>query len=106
MTEGLERFNALMIDVYRNRKENGTNFDIVFQQEMILRYTPQQEEKKPDPPGGQEHDQMPHVNCVVEVYSDFNMEDLVAHAADASGTGAGGVASVQDADDETSTVPV
>jgi hypothetical protein len=103
--EGLERFNALMIDVYRDRKENGTNFDIVFQQEMNLRYTPRQEEEEPDP-GGQEHEQMPHVNRVVQVYSDFNMEDLVAHAADASGTGAGGVASVHDADEETSSVPV
>ena len=110
--EGLERFNALMIDVYRDRKENGTNFDIVFQEEMNNRYTPGPEDEEPDP-GGQEHEQVPHVNRVVQVYSDFNMEELVAHA-DASGTGAGGVASRQqhnrdddqDTDEETSTVPV
>jgi hypothetical protein len=47
------------------------------------------------------------------VYSDFNIEQLVAHA-DASNTSAGGVASRQqqdhdgdhDADEEMSTVPV
>ena len=111
--EGLERFNALMIDVYHARKENGTNFDMVFQQKMINRYTPRQEDEEPDPGGQEEHEQMPHVNHVVQVYSNFNMKALVAHA-DASGTGAGGVASRQqhnhdddqDADEETSTVPV
>ena len=40
--EGLERFNALMIDVYRNRKENGTDFDMVFEEEINNRYTKQQ----------------------------------------------------------------
>jgi hypothetical protein len=125
--EGLERFNALMVDVYWDRKENGTNFDIIFQEEMNNRYTKQQNEE-PNP-GGQEHEQMPHVSRVVQVYSDFNIEQLVAHVdasdtsaggvvlvahVDASDTSAGGVVSRQqqdhdddhDADEETSTVPV
>ena len=30
--EGLERFNAIMVDVYRDRKENATAFDHVFKE--------------------------------------------------------------------------
>ena len=37
--EGLEHFNALMVDVYRDRQENGTSFDFVFIEEMIKRYS-------------------------------------------------------------------
>ena len=59
---------------YRDRKENGTNFDIIFHKEMNTRYTPRQEDEEPSDPGGQEHEQMPHVNRGVQVYSDFNME--------------------------------
>ena len=33
--DGLERFNGLMIDVYRDRKANGANFDNIFREEMI-----------------------------------------------------------------------
>ena len=35
--EGLERFNAIMVNVYRDREANGTNFDHVFNEEMISR---------------------------------------------------------------------
>ena len=108
--EGLERFNALMVDVYRDRQENGTSFDFVFKEEMIKRYSKKQNDD-PDP-GGQEHEQMPSVSRVVQVYSNFNIEQLVAHAN--AGTTAGGVASRQqqgndddhDADEEISTVVV
>ena len=35
--DGLERFNGLMIDVYRDRQANGANFDNIFREEMIKR---------------------------------------------------------------------
>ena len=34
----MERFNAIMVDVYRDREANGTTFDHVFKEEMISRY--------------------------------------------------------------------
>ncbi|KAI2508216.1 hypothetical protein MHU86_6145 [Fragilaria crotonensis] len=33
--DGLERFNGLMVDVYRDRQANGANFDNIFREEMI-----------------------------------------------------------------------
>lgn len=88
--EGLERFNAIMVDVYRDRKENGTAFDHVFKEEMISRYG-----KKQNGDGNQDEDHeqtAPESRRVVMVYSDFNMEQFMAHATSGS-SAAGGVAS-------------
>jgi hypothetical protein len=82
--EGLERFNALMIDVFRDREVNGTAFDHVFKEEMISRYG-----KKPNDETADEEQRAqpaPETRRVVMVYSDFNIEQFMAHAT--SGTSA------------------
>jgi hypothetical protein len=79
-----------MVDVYRDREENGTSFDFVFKEEMIKRYDKKQNDNTN--PGGQEHDeQTPSGSRVAQMCSDFNIEQLMAHAN--AGTSAGGVAS-------------
>jgi hypothetical protein len=83
--EGLERFNALMIDVVRDREENGANFDAIFKHEMINRYSRQNDITVL---GGQQQDQPALENCVVQVYSNFNMDQLMAHATATASTGA------------------
>ena len=88
--EGLERFNALMIDVYRDRQTNGTHFDNIFREEMIKRYGKQNDNTNP---GMVEHEQIAPENRVVQVYSDFNMEQFMAHATAGTSSAAVGVAS-------------
>ncbi|KAI2505583.1 hypothetical protein MHU86_8825 [Fragilaria crotonensis] len=83
--DGLERFNGLMIDVYR--QANGANFDNIFREEMIKRYGKQNDSA--NPARGGEDEQANPENRVVVVYSDFNMEQLMAHATAASAVGAG-----------------
>ena len=85
--EGLERFNAIMVDVYRDRQANGTAFDLAFKEEMISRYGKKQNESA-NQGGGQEHEQPAPESRVVMVYSDFNMEQFMAHAT--TGTSAAG----------------
>lgn len=88
--DGLERFNGLMIDVYRDRQANGANFDNIFREEMIKRYGKQNDTT--NPVRGEDEQTNPE-NRVVVVYSDFNMEHLMAHATAASSVGAGREAS-------------
>ncbi len=51
--EGLERFNAIMVYVHRDRQANGTAFNLVFKEEMISRYGKTQNESA-NKGGGQE----------------------------------------------------
>ena len=78
--EGLQRFNALMVDVYRDRRANGVAFDKIFQDEMIRRYGKQANTTNPAL-GNDE--QAPPEEQVVVVYNEFNIEQLLAHAAGA-----------------------
>ncbi len=97
--EGLQRYNALMVDEYCDREKNGTNFDDIFREEMIKRYGKQNDNT--NPARGREDEQTEPENCVVVVYSDFNIQQLMAHAAGVR-AGAGGVASTeqQQSDDD------
>jgi hypothetical protein len=91
--EGLERMNALMIDVVRDRQANGTHFDNIFKEEMIRKYTKEDTRN----PRGREHDEeIAQENRVVLVYNDFNIGQLLAHAAmdTIAGGGGGGVAAI------------
>jgi hypothetical protein len=76
--EGKERMNALLIDVARDRQANGENFDIIFKDEMIRRYTT---EDTRNPGGRQQDEELAPANRVVLVYNDFNIAQLLAHAA-------------------------
>ncbi len=49
----LERMNALMIDVARDRQANGAHFVNIFKEEMIRRYTKEDTRN----PGGRQHDE-------------------------------------------------
>jgi hypothetical protein len=73
--EGKERMNALMIDVARDRQANGPHFDIIFKDEMIRRYT------KEDTGGNVHEEEVAPQDRVVIVYNDFNIAQLLAHAA-------------------------
>ena len=97
--EGLQRYNALMVDVYCDREKNGTNFDDIFREEMIKRYGKQNDNT--NPARGREDEQTAPENRVVVVYSDFNIQQLMAHAAGVRAV-AGGVASTeqQQSDDD------
>jgi len=76
--DGLERMNALMIDVARDRQANGAHFDNIFKDEMIRRYNKEDTRN----PGGRQHDEeVAPENRVVIVYNDFNIAQLLAHAA-------------------------
>lgn len=90
--EGLERFNAIMVDVYRDREVNGTAFDHEFKEEMISRYAKKQSESENQDEEHQEQN-LPERRRVVTVYSDFNMEQLKAHATSGTSAVAYGVAS-------------
>jgi hypothetical protein len=74
--EGKERMNALLVDVARDRQANGENFDIMFKDEMIRKYTKEDTRN----PGGNDEELAPE-NRVVLVYNDFNIAQLLAHAA-------------------------
>ena len=80
--EGLERFNGLMVDVFRDRQVNGAKFDVIFREEMIRRYSKQNDST--NPAAGGENEQPAPEKRVVVVYSDFNMEQLMAHTTGAS----------------------
>jgi hypothetical protein len=88
-----------MVDVYRDREVNGANFDNIFREEMVKRYGKQNDITNPGR-GGEEVQTAPEDRVVV-VYSDFNIEQLMAHAAGVSAA-AGGVASSreQQSDDD------
>ena len=75
--EGLERLNEIMVDVTRDRIANGPHFDILFKDEMIRRYT------RVDTRNRQHHAEevLAPANRVVHVYNDFNIAQLLAHAA-------------------------
>ena len=66
--DGLERFNGLMIDVYRDRQANGANFDNIIREEMIKRNGKQNDTTKPV--RGEDEQTNPE-KCVVVVNSDF-----------------------------------
>jgi hypothetical protein len=76
--EGKERMNALMIDVARDRQANGTHFDIIFKDEMIKKHT---KEDTRNPRGSLQDEEVAPQNRVVIVYNDFNIAQLLAHAA-------------------------
>jgi hypothetical protein len=70
--------NALIINVARDRQENGAHYDNTFKEEMIRRNIKEDTRK----PGGRQHDEeVPPENRVVIVYNDFNIAQLLAHAA-------------------------
>ena len=87
--EGLERFNALMIDVFRNRQEHGAAFDSNFLEEMKSRYA-----SGIDAASGQSAKEAEAIPVVTAqptiVYNDFNMELLLAHANITGGAGMNG----------------
>ena len=74
--EGKERMNALLVDVARDRQANGENFDIMFKDEMIRKYTKEDTRN----PGGNDEELAPE-NRVVLVYNDLNIAQILAHAA-------------------------
>jgi len=51
--DGLERMNALMIDVARDRQANGLHFNNIFKEEIIRRFTKEDTWKS----GGRQHDE-------------------------------------------------
>jgi hypothetical protein len=53
--EGLERMNALMIDVVRDRVANGEHFNNIFKEEMIKRYNKEKDNMRN--PGGRERNE-------------------------------------------------
>ena len=76
--DGLDCMNALMIDVARDRQANWAHLDNIFKEEMIRRYTKEDTRN----PGGRQHDEeVAPENRVVIVYNDFNIAQLLAHAA-------------------------
>jgi hypothetical protein len=86
-----------MVDVYRDREANGANFDNIFREEMVKRYGKQNDITNPG--RGEEEEQTAPEDHVVVVYSDFNIEQLMAHAAGVSAA-AGGVASREQQSDD------
>ena len=84
--EGLERFNALMIDVFCNRQEHGAAFDADFLEEMKFRYASGIDAASGQ--SGEEAEVIPVATVQPTiVYNDFNMELLLAHANIAGGAG-------------------
>jgi hypothetical protein len=79
--------------VVRDREENGANFDAIFKQEMINRYSRQNDITVQ---GGQQQDQPALKNRGVQVYSNFNMDQLMAHATTTASTSAVAAAVVAD----------
>ena len=89
--EAVEPMNALMIYVVWHRVANGEHFNIIFQEEMIKRYNKEKDNMRY--PGGREHDEeIAQENWVVQVYNEFNIGQILAHAA--MDTIAGGVAAI------------
>ncbi|KAI2499925.1 hypothetical protein MHU86_14546 [Fragilaria crotonensis] len=87
--EGLERFNALMIDVFRNRQEHGAAFDADFLEEMKFRYASGIDAASGQ--SGEEAEVIPVATVQPTiVYNDFNMELLLAHANITGGAGMNG----------------
>ena len=76
--EGLERLNEIMVEVTRDRVANGAHFDILFKNEMIRRYTRRVDTRNRQ---HQAEEVLAPVNRVVHVYNDFNIAQLLAHAA-------------------------
>ena len=68
--------NARMIDVARDRHCYGAGFDNMVQKEMLWKYgTPVEEPRKPD------DENVAALDEQVIVYSDFNLRQLLEHAA-------------------------
>jgi hypothetical protein len=80
--EGMERFNTLMINVFRDRRDNGRLFDEIFQEEMKRKYTKVNTRQQNNNELGD--DAVATRQRQTIVYNDFNLELLVAHA-DAGG---------------------
>jgi len=74
---GLERFNMLMINVYRDRRAYGESFDEEFLEEMKQRYL--KVAQKGDPLAAEEQDSAPQQIRQKIVYNEFNLELLMAH---------------------------
>ena len=72
---GLERMNALMIDVARDRHRYGAGFDNMVLKEHIRKYGTVEEAMKPD------DENVAALDEQVIVYSDFNLRQLLEHAA-------------------------
>jgi hypothetical protein len=69
----MQRFNALMVDVYRDRQAGGASFDIVFKEEMTKRYS-----KQIDDTNLEKHETTaPESRVLLLVYSNFNMDQLM-----------------------------
>ncbi len=76
--EGMERFNTLMINVFRDRRDNGRLFDEMFLEEMKRKYTKvNMRQRDNDELGDDAVGPRPRQTIV---YNDFNLELLVAHA--------------------------
>lgn len=76
--EGLAQFNTYMINVYRDRQENGPAFDEEFLQEMKSRY---------DVPAPTANNTIEDIEAAASgggettvVYNDFNLDSLMARA--------------------------
>ena len=78
--EGMERFNALMINVFRDRRDNGRLFDELFLEEMKRKYTKVNTRKLNNDELGDDAAATRQRQTIV--YNDFNLELLVAHADD------------------------
>ena len=78
--EGMERFNALMINVFRDRRDNGRLFDELFLEEMKRKYTKVNTRQLNNDELGDDAAATRQRQTIV--YNDFNLELLVAHADD------------------------
>ena len=89
-TEGLERFNTLMIDVLCNRQEHGATFDTDFLEEMKFRYASGIDAASGQSP--EDGEVIPEaVSRPTIVYNEFDMELLLPHAnLTGAGTGMNG----------------
>ncbi len=78
-TEGLERFNTLMIDVLCNRQEHGATFDTDFLEEMKLRFASGDNAAFGQSP--EDGEMIPvAVSWPTIVYNEFDMELFLLHA--------------------------
>ncbi len=80
-----------MIDVVWHWVVNGEQFNNIFKEEMIKRYNKEKDNMRY--PGGREHDEeIAQENWVVQAYNEFDIGQILAHAA--MDTIAGGVAAI------------
>ena len=76
----MERFNTLMINVFRDRRDNGRLFDELFLEEMKRKYTKVNTRQQNNDELGDDAAATRQRQTIV--YNDFNLELLVAHADD------------------------